>query len=74
MTQQDKIDFFHSKRIFAEAMVNLLENEGTASVNRSLGELFAEDTLKLFSADFTKDELYDTIMAIRKDELIYRKD
>ncbi|MEM7552304.1 MAG: hypothetical protein AAF363_21645 [Bacteroidota bacterium] len=72
MTEQDKIDFFHSKRIYAEAMVHLLEAEGTASVHKRLGELFAQETLKFFSANFTRDELYNTIMAMERDDLVYR--
>lgn len=74
MTQQDKEDFHQAKRIYAEAMVRLFESEGRASVHRSLKELFADETLKLFSSDYSKDELYRIIMGIKRDELKYRKD
>lgn len=74
MTEQDKEDFFQSKRIFAEAMVNLLESHGRESVRKNLGELFADQTLKLFPTKFTKENLYKTIIDMKRDELVYRDD
>ncbi len=55
-------------------MINLLEREVTAAVHKSLGELFAEETLKQFSPNLTKDGLHPTIMAMKRDEVVYRKD
>jgi len=74
MTEQDKIDWHDVKRIYVGMMVSVLENDGLEAVHKKLGELFEEETLKLFSANMTKEELKSTIMAMKREKVIYRKD
>ena len=72
MIDQDKEDFYQAKRIFAESIVNIFENHGGDSARKNLEELFSSITMHLFPKELTKENLYDTIVGLKRSEIVYR--
>lgn len=72
MGQLEQDDFYQSKRIYAEAMVELLDREGGDTAKKRLAELFADETLSLFPEKLDRHSLYFTIINLTKEQMLYR--
>lgn len=72
MTDHDSEDFYHAKRIYAESLVSILETHGIESVRKNLEELFSDMTMFLFPKELTKENLYETVINLKRSEIVYR--
>lgn len=72
MSDQASEDFYQAKRIYAESLVNILETHGGESARKNLAELFSDMTLFLFPKELTKENLYETIINLKRSQIVYR--